>query len=265
MLHLKRFLRGAGFVFSALVVTVLCVVLSAPLWINEAAVKSEIAGLVSRATGDIVELDRLQLDYFPLPGVVISRPRYSVPGVAEIQAESAAVTIDLWALLSGRVQPRVVNLTGAHIMVRLPVSAPGAEPLSLETADLRLRQFIGQITAAMPNLQATIEDARVQVLVGDRTPLVLQAVSASVSVADGSIDMEFASTSNLWDKLGFAFTLSGADLRGAGRLDVVGLQTSGLNSLLGMASGSPIAEAVIIGRIDWRVRGLSNLSADLIA
>ncbi len=268
MLHLKRLLRWAGFVLSALVVAVLCVVLSAPLWINEAAVKSEIAGLASRATGDIVELDRLQLDYFPLPGVVISRPKYSVPGLAEFQAESAAVTIDLWALLSGRVQPRVVNLSGARVTVRLPAGAPGApgeEPLSLETADLRLRQVIGQITAAMPLLQATIEDARVELLVGDRPPLVLKAVDASVSVSDGSIDVEFACTSNLWEKLALEFTLSGADLVGAGRVNVVGLQTNALQSLLGIASDSPIVEAEFIGRLDWRMQGLRNISADLIA
>ncbi|HKQ24876.1 MAG TPA: AsmA-like C-terminal domain-containing protein [Burkholderiales bacterium] len=265
MLHLKRVLLWAGFVFSALVVAVICVVLSAPLWINEAAVKSEIAGLVSRATGDILELDRLQLDYFPLPGVVISRPKYSVPGVAEIQAETAAVTIDFWALLSGRVQPRVVNIRGARITIRLPVTEPGTEPLSLETAELRLRQVIGQVTGAVPNLQATMEDARVQVLVGDRAPLILQAVNASVGVSERSIDVEFACTSNLWEKLALAFTLSGADLGGTGRANVVGLQTNGLYSLLGLAPDSSNVDTVIIGRFDWRMQGLRNLSADLIA
>jgi hypothetical protein len=266
---LKRFLRGCAIVFSALVVAVIGVVLSAPLWIDEAAVKNEIAGQVSRATGDSVELDRLQLHYLPLPGVVISRIKYSMPGMAEIQAHSAAVSLDLWALLSGRVQPRDVNLSGARITVRLPVSGPGtepvSEPLSVEIADLRLGQLVGQITAAMPNLRVMIEDARVEVLIGERPPLLLQEMRARASISAGNIDVELACSSNLWEKLALAFTLSGADLGGAGRLDVVGLQTSGLNSLLGLASDSPIAEATIIGRIDWRMRGLSNLSADLIA
>src|SRR3990172_394867 len=109
MRHLKRFLRASAVIFAALVVVVIGVVLSAPLWINEAAVKREIAGLVARATGDSVELDRLQLRFFPFTGVVISRPKYSMPGMAEIQAHSAAVSLDLWALLSGRVQPRDVT------------------------------------------------------------------------------------------------------------------------------------------------------------
>ncbi|MGH8731574.1 MAG: hypothetical protein ACREVF_07650, partial [Burkholderiales bacterium] len=255
--------------FSALVVVVIGVVLSAPLWINEGAVKREIADLVSRTTGNSVELDRLQLRFFPLPGVVISRPKYSMPGMAEIQAQSAAVNLDLWALLSGRVQPRDVNLSGARITVRLPVGGPGtepvSEPLSVEIAERRLRQLVGQITAAVPNLRATIEDARVEVLIGDRPLLVLQVARARVSVSAGSIDVELACSSNLWEQLALAFTLSGADLGGAGRVDVVGLQTHGLNSLLGLASDSPVAEAAIIGRIDWRMRGLTNLSADIIA
>ncbi len=269
MQHLKRFLRGFAIILSALVVVVIGVVLSAPLWINEAAVKREIADQVSRTTGDSVELDRLELRFFPLPGVVISRPEYSVPGMAEIQAQSAAVNLDLWALLSGRVQPRDVNLSGASITVHLPVNGPGtepvSEPLSVEIADRRLKQLVGQITAAMPNLQATIEDARVEVLIGDRPPLVLRAVRARASVAAGSIDVKLACSSNLWEKLALAFTLSGADLGGAGRVEVIGLQTGRLNSLLGLASDAPIAEAAVIGRIDWRMQGLRNLSADLVA
>ncbi len=189
--------------------------------------------------------------------------------MAEIQAQSAAVNLDFWALLSGRVQPRDVNLSGARISVRLPVTGPGTEPvsgpLSLETADFGLKQLVGQITAAMPNLQATVEDARVEVLFGDRPPFVLQAVRARVSVSAGSIDVELASSSNLWEKLALAFTLSGVDLGGTGRLEIIGLQTSGLNSLLGLASDSPIAEAAIIGRIDWRMKGLTDLNVDLIA
>ncbi len=262
---MKRFLRVVAVIFAALVVVVIGVVLSTPLWINEAAVKNEIAGQVARATGDSVELDRLQLRFFPLPRVVISHLKYSMPGTAEMQAQSAAVSLDLWALLSGRVRPRDVKLSGARITVRLPAGGPGTQPVSVELADRLLRQLVGQITAARPNLRMTIEDARVEVLIGDRPPLLLQAARARVSLSAGNIDVELACSSNLWEQLALAFTLSGADLGGAGRAEVIGLQTSRLNSLLGLASDSPIAEAAIIGRIDWRMQGLTNLSADLIA
>lgn len=285
MLRLKRFLRGAVYVLFGLVAAILCLALSAPLWINEAAVKGEIAGLVSRATGDVVEVDRIQLRYLPLPGVHVSHPRYALPGVAEIEARSATIGIDFWALLSGRVQPRVVNLNEAQLSLRLPADSVGADPLSVEALDLRLGQFVARVMESMPDLQATLEDARVEVLVGDRPPLLLQEVHARVSVSDGSIDGELDCRSNLWERLALRFTLSAApyggkgpggagsgvmgpgssDLGGTGRIDVVDLQITALQNLLGLATASPVADAAIIGRIDWRMQGLRNLNADLIA
>lgn len=280
MLHLKRLLRRVVFGLSVLVAAVLCLAFSAPLWINETAVKSEIAGLMARATGDVVEINRIQLRYFPLPGVLVSHPKYAVAGVAEIEARSAAIGIDFRALLSGRVQPRVVNLTDARISLRLPAGEADAESPSLEALDLRIGQFVAQVMRSMPELQATLDDARVEVLVGDRPPMLLQAVRASVSVSGGSIDVELACSSNLWERLALRFRLSaaapraggpgGADpgsrgLNGAGRIDMVGLQVNALQSLLGLASASPVAEAVIVGRIDWSMQGLRNLNADLTA
>ena len=267
--RLKHVLRGFAVLFSVLVVAMIGLVLSAPLWINEAAVKSEIAGQIARATGDSVELDRLQLHYLPLPSVVVSSLKFSRPGLASLRAESAAVSLDLWALLSGRVQPRVVNLSGAHITIRVPFDGqgtqPGIAPPSLEVADRRLRELVRQVTTALPNLQATIEDDRVDVLFGDRPPLLLQAVGARVRVLAESMEGEITCSSNLWEKLFLSFGLSGMDLGGAGHAEVIGLQTSRLNALLGLAAESPSADAAIIGRIDWRMQGLGNLTADLIA
>ncbi|MGQ0578236.1 MAG: hypothetical protein ACT4PQ_04915 [Betaproteobacteria bacterium] len=266
---MKRYLRVIAMVFSALVAVVIGVALSTPLWINEGAVKREIAEQVSRATGDSVDLDRIEIRFFPLRRVVISGLTYSKPGMLEMQAQSAAVSLDWWALLAGRVQTRDVNLSGVRISVRLPVGGPEtkavSEPLFLDLADRRLRQLVGQFTAGRPNLRVTIDDARVEVLIGDHPPLELQAARARLGVSAGNIDVEFACSSNLWEKLALAFTLSAADLGGAGRAEIIGLQTSRLNSLLGLALDSPSAEATVIARIDWRMQGLKNLNADFIA
>src|SRR4026209_2221745 len=115
----RRILIGGLAVASVLLLAAIGALLSAPLWINTSAVKNEIAALVFRATGDVVQLDRLRLRMFPTVSVEIARPRYSAAGLGDIPAESAAIDLDLWRLISGRVQPRGIRLSGAQATVHL--------------------------------------------------------------------------------------------------------------------------------------------------
>lgn len=265
MSPLRRVLVGGIAIASTLLLVALGGLLSAPLWIDADAVKKEIASLVLRATGDVIELDRLQLHLFPPISVEVANPRYTVPGIADLAARLLIVDLDLTALITGRVQPRNIRLSGVEAAVRLPAAAPGAEPVSSAALETSLREILAQLLHAIPGLSAATDDAIVTLHAPGRPPLVLNGVSARLQTADGKVEAKLTCASDFWERVSLRFSIGADDLRGSGRLEFVGLQTGPLARQLGIGTGPFGVEARLIGRVDWQMRGLSDLNADAIA
>jgi hypothetical protein len=261
----RRVLIGCLTLSGALLLVVAVALLSAPLWIDSEAVKSEIASLVSRTTGDVVELDRLQLHLFPPVSVEVARPRYVVSSIADLAAESVVVDLSLWALITGKVQPRNIRLNGIRAAIHLPAPTPDEKPASLVALEQQLRAVLTQLTQAAPGLTATADDATITVHLSDRPPFMLKDVDARMSASGGKIDGNISFASDIWERISLTLSILDESLQGTGRLDFVGLNAGGLQDLIGMDASLPRAEGDLIGRIDWQMRGLSDLKAEAVA
>src|SRR4026207_213659 len=203
----RRILIGGLAVASVLLLAAIGALLSAPLWINTDAVRNEIAALVFRATGDVVQLDRLRLRMFPPVSVEIARPRYSASGIADIAAESATIDLDLWRLISGRVQPRGIRLTGARATIHLPAAGGGTDPFSLATADKQLREVVARITRAAPDLGVAVNDAVIALHLPDKPPLTLRNIHVRVQTSGGKLDGELTCASDIWEQMSLTFSI----------------------------------------------------------
>jgi hypothetical protein len=73
------------------------VVLSAPLWIDAAAVKAKVAAFVNKATDGQARIGRVDLNHLPRPASR-SQVRHFPPGRFEFEAKSASVDLDFLAL-----------------------------------------------------------------------------------------------------------------------------------------------------------------------
>lgn len=261
----RRVLVAALAIALTLLLVAIGALLSAPFWIDSAAVKKEIASLVLRATGDVVELDRIQLRLFPSISVEVTRPRYAVPDVAEVNAGTAEVDLAFWPLFSGRVQPGKIRLTGMQVVIHAPATAPRKKPVSAAELERQLRDALTGIARAAPDLHASANDATITLQLPDRPPFVLRKVDAKLHTSGGKIEAGVSAVSGLWERASLAFSILADSLQGAGRLEFVGLDAGRLQDLFGIGPGLPRAEAELIGRIDWQMRGLSDLKAEVVA
>jgi hypothetical protein len=241
-----------------LLLLALGIVLTAPLWINRSTVKLQILRRLSQATGGVAEYERLQVRFLPLPGVVAARPRLSLAGMVEIQAESIAVDFRVLPLVTGRVQPHIIRVTAPRVSLRLPES----KPLRLREAEDALRAALDGIAQAAPDLLATVEDGQVELRAGARPPLYLQQIQARLAVSADGIDAMASCGSNLWERLAVDLRLAREDLRGDGRAVLSGLQAARLGAVLGLVEGWPVKEAEVGARLSWRMRGLADLQAE---
>lgn len=265
MSPLRRVLVGGIAIASTLLLVAIGGLLSAPLWIDAGAVKKEIASLVLRATGDVVELDRLQLHLFPSISVEVANPRYTVADAADLTARLLIVDLDLPALITGRVQPKSIRLSGVEAVIRLPAPEADAQRASAVALEARLREILAQLVRDIPGLNASTDGAILTLHAPGRPPFELNDLAARLRTADGRIEAKLTCSSDFWERLALEFSIGADDLHGGGRLEFDGLQSKRLARQFGIDTTSFGVEASLIGRVDWQMRGLSDLTADAIA
>ena len=106
-------------VLAAAILLLLAAALLASSWINRDAGKREIDAAFARVTGGSATYERIDFNFLPSPGAVVSRPRISTAGVSGMQAESMSVRFDVLALLAGRDTGAMALLLAVHLGVVL--------------------------------------------------------------------------------------------------------------------------------------------------
>jgi hypothetical protein len=264
----KRWLRWIIAACLTPILLVLVVLLSSPLWLNQDLVKREVTKIILNATGGKAQFERINLHLLPFPGVVVSRLRFSLPGVVELETQSAAVDIRLLPLLFGNVYPHRVQILAPQVRVQLeepkpsPQPQPPAKPFSLKDTEASVRGVLEQIEKAVPGLAAEIEAGRVELRIGQRPPLLVEQVNVRADVTASAVSAKVSCKSNLLERLAAELRLTSKDLSGEGHVEISGLQVAQLGPILGMQEGWPVHEAVVNAKLKWRLRGLSDAQAD---
>ena len=250
------------------IVLVLAILLASPLWLNQDLVKREVTKLISNATGGKAQFDRIDLRLLPLPGVSVSRLRFSLPGVVEVETQSAAVDIRLLPLLLGNVYPHRVQLRAPQVRIHLdepkpnPQPQPEAKPFSLKDAEASVRAVLSQIEKTVPGLAAEIDAGRVELQIGQRPPLLVEHLDLHFDATAGTVSARVSCSSNLFERLTVEARVASKDLVGDGHVELTGLQVPGIGPILGMQEGWPVQEAVVNAKLKLRMRGLSDAQVE---
>jgi AsmA-like C-terminal region len=245
-----------------LIVVVLGLLLSAPLWVNQDAVKRQVTEAIAKATGGKAQFDRFELHFFPRPGANVTHLRFSLPGKVEAQAEAAAVEVELLPLIMGRVSPHSVRLSAPQVSVRVDEPTPSQQSSAQQDTLADLRKTIDQILGAAPHLLASVTDGRVELVIGQRPPLLLQKIQARIETTPDRIEGKLSCAANLWDGLSVELRVARGDLAGDGHLELAGLQVARLGAPLGLAASWPVEEATADAKLAWQVRSRTLMKAE---
>jgi len=262
----RRILVWIAGVIGALVLLVAALVLSAPLWVDAEGVKARVNEVVAQATGGHAHFEHINLHYFPLPGVTISRLRFSQPGLLDLEAQSAAIDIDLIALFAARIEPGALRLAAPKITVQIPEPTDGSEPFSIEDAEQSARGIFAQIAKLAPSLQVAIDDGSVSLQAAGRRPLSFDDLHLRAETERERIDATVSCSSNLWDRLTLKTTFTDSELTGNGTAELVGFRAHDmgevLRDVLGQDEEWPVREAVADANLQWQMKGLSDVQAE---
>lgn len=259
-----RRLLLAGLAIAAFALAAIAVLLlSAPLWIDSDAVKRQITQLVERKTGSALRFERLRMGWMHPASVEIVRPSYRTDNL-RFEAGSAVIGLDAWSLLSGTVRLRSVRISDASLSLQLPAAA-NDKPLTMAEVENRLRDVAAAITGAMPGLDASIRNATVAVQAPGQEALVLWQVDADLGTAGNGVRLNAQCRSVFWRRLSVELHLVSPALEGRGSAQFDGLDAAALARRLGMDFEWQPTDAELIGKLEWRMRGLARVDADLLA
>src|SRR5262245_6382419 len=265
----KRWLRWTIIAVLAPIVLLVLVLLSAPLWLNEQFVKSQVVQLISKATGGTAQFDRIGLRFLPFPGVTLSGLSFSLPGKVDVQAQSAAVEIRLLPLLTGKVYPHSVLIVSPQVRVQLeepkpspkPEPEPPGPPFSLKSAEASVRTVLQQIENTAPGVAAEIRAGHLQLQIGQRPAVVVDKLDVHLDVTAGTVSAKMSCVSNLFERFSVDARVRSRDLDGEGQLQLIGAQVAQLGPILGNENGWPVREAVVNVKLKLRTHGLGDAHA----
>jgi hypothetical protein len=243
------------------VLLIALVVLSAPLWFDSEGVKTRVVELLAKATGGNAQFERIDLSFVP-PGATVTRPRFSLPGVLDLDAQSGSIDLDLLALFTAHIRVSTVSLVAPTIVVQIPEPAQQEEPLSIETADQAAREVLAQLAERAPNMQITVEDGSVSLLASGRQALSFDDFQLHAETTSDRIEATVSCTSNLWDHLTLKVNLADGELTGNGTVEMVGLRAHDLGPFLGQDETWPIRNAVTDANLQWQMKGLTDILAE---
>ncbi|HTS55645.1 MAG TPA: hypothetical protein VMH26_20440, partial [Burkholderiales bacterium] len=245
-----------------LIVLVLGLLLSAPLWVNQDAIKRQVTEAIAKATGGKVQFGRFELHFLPRPSATVTQLRFSLPGKVEAQAETVAVEIELLALITGQVRPHSVHLSAPRVSVR--VDEPTPSPPSSAKRDIvaDLRKIVDQILSVVPDMLASVNDGQVELVIGQRPPLLLEKIQARIETSSGGIEVKLSCVANLWDALSVDLRVARRDLAGAGHVELAGLQVARLGAPLGLSGSWPVEEATADAKLAWHIQSPTLMRAE---
>jgi hypothetical protein len=249
-------------VAAAVVFLIGVAVLSAPLWLDTEGVRTRIVDSLAKATGGSAQFERIDLRFLP-PGANVTKPRFSLPDMLDLDAQSGSIDLDLLALLRARIQLATLRLVAPRIVVHLPEPSQNAEPFSIESAEQTLREVSARIAESAPEMQFIVEDGSASLLAGgSRLPLLFDGVQLSAEVTDDGIEATGSCSSSLWDQLTLQMNPTDDTLTGDGTVKIIGLRAHDLGKFIGQDETWPIRDAVVDANLKWQMNGLTDILAE---
>ncbi len=227
--------------------------------------KGRILAEVSRRTGGTAAYERIDLVFFPRPGVVVRRPAIALPGKLRGTFDSLTVYPRLLPLLAGRFHPARIEARAPAFTAPLPetIRKPG-EPLpSIADIEGRIASALAEAASRLPGLAVSASGGRLDLARNGATVFSFRDVEASVRFPPGAVTARVACRSSLFERLSAAARLDPRGFKGQATVAVTRFRPRDLADWLAPGRPLPEADSVADLSVSLRAAGIGVLEADV--
>ena len=192
-----------------------------PYLITLEPTKEKILALLSAQVGGKVEYRKLDLFYFPQPGVKVSQVRISIPDKVEGTFKSIQVYPGLFAILRGKLRIKTIQAESPDFNIQLPKAREKIKKQSKPPILEEIEETIGHVASIFPSLHAILKDGKLNFLEESTPILSLSHLDGHIVFPPGGTIINLVCRSNLWEKMSLEATLNPVERKGSGHMEVV--------------------------------------------
>ena len=247
----------AGFFLVAL----FALVLALPILVDSEAVKSKARAFVAEKTNGSARIEKIDLFWFPRPGVVIRDAAISFD--KEIQGNIRQVILNpsIRHLLTGNLTFSSITADGAAWIVRLP--ARNEEPFNLDEVEKKVRAAVKGLASAFSGMNLRIHRGIADIGIAGGSSLMITDIDATLGVTLDNLDFKISARSNVADRIRFVGKMATASLAMEAQ---VGVENVGLRKAVDCFSPGSIGwveDGETTLNIKLGTTGLKNIKAEI--
>ena len=258
----KIFLFGGG-CFALLLILLVAFVLLLPYLVNLESVRERIEALLFQQVGGRVEYQKIDLFYFPRPGVKAHQVTLSIDEKVAGTAQSVQVYPELAALFKGKLRVARIQVESPDVAVRIPTERAEVKERPEGTALKEFEEIVARVAVIVPRLKVVMKDGRLNLLKGSQTVLSFSDINANMTGPPGEAKIEIACRSNLWEKMSAEATINPVDLNGQGHIKIASFHPHLLSGFLSPDFPLKVTDSELNLNLSFETKGQEVFQAAL--
>lgn len=263
--HKRLFFWTMG-VLGALLALFLILILIAPMVIDLEAIRERVLVTVSQNIGGQVTAQRLDLTFFPRPGLVFERGSISLPGKAAGTFEAVGGYPKIVPLLRGNVRIAGLTITAPDVTIQLPERPKdrgnNQNVFSLDAVKENIAPVLSFMALKVPGLVIGVKRGQLNLSEKDAPVFWFRDIHGTIALPPAQLRVDIACASNLWEKLSLEGKLEPLSFKGKGDLEMARFQPQALINYL-FPSAHRITDTSVDLNMSFKTQGLTTIRAEV--
>jgi hypothetical protein len=215
----KIVLFGAG-CFALLFILLVAFVLLLPYLVNLESIREKIEALLFQQVGGSVKYQKMDLFYFPRPGVEVHQVALSIDEKVTGTAKSVQVYPEFLALFKGKLRVSGIQIESPDVTIRFPTERVEVKERPEGTALKEFEEITARVAGIVPRLKVVMKDGRLNLVKGSKTILSFNNIDANMAGPPREPKIEITCRSNLWERMSVEATMDPVNLKGYGHIEI---------------------------------------------
>ena len=258
----KILLFGAG-CFALLFILLVAFLLLLPHLVNLESTKEKIEALLFRQVGGRVQYQKMDLHYFPRPGVEAHQVTIAIDEKVNGTAKSVQVYPELLALFKGKLGVSRIQIESPDFTIRFPMERAVVKERPEGTGLKEFEKIVAGVAAIIPRLKVVMKDGRLNLVKGSQTFFSFSDINANMTGPPRKPKIEITCRSNLWETMSVEATINPVDLSGQGHIKIASFRPHLLSGFLSPDFPLKVTDSELNLNLGFETRGQGVFQAAL--
>jgi hypothetical protein len=251
----RRIFFFGGGCLALLFVLLVVFLLLLPYLVNLESTKEKIEGLLFQQVGGRVGYQKIDLFYFPRPGVEAHQVTLSIDEKVAGTAQSVQVYPEVAALFQGKLRVSRVQIESPDLTIRFPMEHAEVKERPEDTALKGFEEIVARVAVTVPRLRVLIGGGRMNLVKGSQTVFSFRDINANMTGPPPEAKIEITCRSDLWERISAEATIDLVTMRGHAHVEIAIFHPHLLSGFLSPDFPLKVTDSEIDLNVDFETKG----------